>query len=94
MNENEKLTEKLSDTDKAFAMLMYPGRSPGDLSLHRALEIADIKDPAKKNARPRPATDIKRFIRDKEYEKARDEFTQHNKKVLDRLKGKPYSDHS
>ena len=79
-------------------MLMYPGRKPGDMTINQALNAADIhvaegysKEELKKG---KIANGIKRCLDNKDYENARNQFIKYNEKVLNRLKGKPCSDHS
>ncbi len=91
MRADDKVNEGLSETDKAFTMLMYPGRTEY-MSLDSALEIAGIEDNAEEDIYP--AKNIKEFFDGKDYAKVREEFIKHNKEVLKALKGKPYSDHS
>lgn len=88
MNAQGELNQELSETDKAFTRLMYPGRTPTDMTLKKALEIAKIDD--------RTAGNITRSINtDKNYAAARKTFIDYNKaKVVEKLKSKPYSDHS
>ena len=93
-----ELSEELSATDKAFTMLMYPGRKPDDMTIDQALKAADIhvaenktKEELKKG---QIANGIKRCIRTGDYKNARNQFITYNKKVLNQLKGKPCSDHS
>jgi len=84
-------------TDKAFTMLMYPGRTPPDMTIDEALKAASIlptDDTDEERKKVQIAIDIKRYIEDGDYESARKEFITYNKKVLRQLKGKPYSNYS
>ncbi|KAF8635123.1 hypothetical protein AX17_004024 [Amanita inopinata Kibby_2008] len=71
------LNQDLSTTDKAFTMLMYPGRAPADMTLDNALRAASVSG--------NTATNIKKHITAKNYASARSVFVTHNKTVLAKL---------
>lgn len=83
--------EKLSATDKAFTMLMYPGRTPDDMTINQALNTAGIHVPtddtdSEERKKGQIAIAIKGYIDNEDYESARKEFIRYNKKVLRQLK--------
>jgi hypothetical protein len=73
----------LSDLDKAFIMLNYPGRVDKDMTLDKALTISGV------------ITDVAKEIRDlvnsNQYNAARLQFIKYNHQARDSVKGKPYS---
>jgi hypothetical protein len=81
--------QELSATDKAFTMLMYPGRTPDDMPINTALTAAGIyvqkKDTFDERTKGKTAIAIKRAINGGEYLTARELFITHNEKVLKKL---------
>lgn len=75
----------LSDLDKAFIMLNYPGRAPEDMSIDKALAIAGVDERTSEKIKNNPSASAI------DYEGARQSFITYNEMSVNFVAGKPYS---